>query len=101
MSDKPLNIRFPPELRDRIDAVRPAVPSREAWVRAQVERVVAALEAGSAVSQAPGVTAQGDGLPDQSAPVISPAPPRAPRPKAKIETEEGTPLPKFAKKHWS
>jgi hypothetical protein len=43
MTDKPTPVRIPPDLRDRIDALRGHVP-RETWVRLQLLNVVRRLE---------------------------------------------------------
>jgi hypothetical protein len=43
MTDKPTPVRIPPDLRDRIDALRGHVP-RETWVRVQLLNVVDTLE---------------------------------------------------------
>jgi hypothetical protein len=43
MTDKPINVRIPPDLRDRIDQLRGDVP-RETWIRRRLEYDTTRLE---------------------------------------------------------
>jgi hypothetical protein len=43
VTNRPVNVRIPPDLRDRIDKQRGLI-ARETWIRDQLERIVRALE---------------------------------------------------------
>lgn len=51
-----ITVRIPDELRDRIDVVRPATVSREAWIRTALLMAVQASEAHGSLPAARKVT---------------------------------------------